>query len=109
MVKFVNDFISDYLARADAQDNDKRAWRSEVFTFDTTREARLALKKAQTVDMDEKLYCLEVERIKNLDNMTNALLMLALSMDALTRLCSFLFSTLWAFILCGGLLECLPV
>ena len=35
--------------------------------------------------MDQKLYELEVERTRNLGNMTNALLMLASSMDALTR------------------------
>ena len=35
--------------------------------------------------MDKKLYELEVERTRNLGNITSALLMLASSMDALTR------------------------
>jgi hypothetical protein len=37
--------------------------------------------------MDKKLYELEVERTKKLGNMTSALLMLATSMDALTKFC----------------------
>jgi hypothetical protein len=35
--------------------------------------------------MEQKLYVLEAERTKNLGNMTSALLMMASSMDALTR------------------------
>lgn len=67
---------------------EKRARRSDLFALDTAREARIALKEAQNSDMDEKLYCLEVERTKNLGNMTSVLLMLASSMDALTRFCA---------------------
>lgn len=102
LVEYVKDFNSDYLARVDAQDSDRRAWRSEVVAFDTAREARLAMKEAQSMNMDEKLYSLEVERTKNLGNMTSALLMLASSMDALTRSCSNPFSALPAFIPCAG-------
>lgn len=94
LVEFVKDFNCDYIARLEAEDKEKRAWRSEVFAFDTAREARIALKEAQTVNMDEKLYSLEVERTRNLGNMTSALLMLASSMDALTRFCTLPFSTI---------------
>lgn len=100
LVEWVKDFNSDYLARVDAQDTDRRAWRGEVFAFDSAREARLAMQEAQSMNMDEKLYSLEVERTKNLGNMTSALLMLASSMDALTRSCTIPFSA--AFIPCVG-------
>ena len=92
LVDFVKDFNFEYLAREEAQDKDKRAWRSEMLALDTAREARIARKDSEILNMDQKLYELEVERTKNLGNMTSALLMLASSMDALTRLC-FLPST----------------
>ena len=85
LVDFVKDFNFEYLARAETQDRDKRAWRSDILAFDTAREARLARKDEEVTSMDKKLYELEVERTKNLGNMTTALLMLASSMDALTR------------------------
>jgi hypothetical protein len=53
--------------------------------FDSAREARIARKDAETFNMEQKLYELEAERTKNLGNMTTALLMMASSMDALTR------------------------
>lgn len=56
-----------------------------MMALDTAREARLARKETEGVNMNHKLYELEVERTKNLGNMTTALLMLATSMDALTR------------------------
>lgn len=37
--------------------------------------------------MDNKLYELDVERTRKLGNMTSVLLMLAFSMDTLTRFC----------------------
>lgn len=55
--------------------------------LDIARETRIAHKEAEASNMDKKLYELEVERTKNLGNMTSALLMLASSMDALTRFC----------------------
>jgi hypothetical protein len=85
LVDFVKDFNYEYIARVDAQEKDKRVWRSDILAFDTAREARIAHKDAEVIDMDRKLYELEVERTKNLGNMTSALLMLASSMDALTR------------------------
>lgn len=85
MVDFVRDFNSDYLARVEAEHKDKRMWRSDVMAFDTAREARIAKKDAETFNMEQKLYELEAERTKNLGNMTTALLMLASSMDSLTR------------------------
>ena len=85
LVDFVKDFNFEYLARVEAQDKDKRAWRSELLALDTAREARIARKDSEVVNMDQKLYELEVERTRNLGNMTSALLMLASSMDALTR------------------------
>lgn len=87
LVDFVKDFNFEYLARVDAQDRDKRTWRSEMMALDTAREARIARKESEVVNMDHTLYELEVERTKNLGNMTSALLMLATSMDALTRYC----------------------
>lgn len=87
LVEYVRDFNCEYLARADAQDKDKRAWRSEVFAFDKAREERIAHKESEVSHMDKKIFELEVERTRNLGNMTSALLMLASSMDALTRLC----------------------
>ena len=85
LVDSVKDFNFEYIARVEAQDKDRRAWRSDILAFDTAREARIAHKDAEVIDMDHKLYELEVERTKNLGNMTSALLMLASSMDALTR------------------------
>jgi hypothetical protein len=85
LVDFVKDFNFEYLSRVEAQEKDKRAWRSEVLAFDTAREARIAKKDDEVISMDQKLYELEVKRTRNLGNMTNALLMLASSMDALTR------------------------
>lgn len=87
LVDFVKDFNYEYLARVEAQDKDKRSWRSEMMALDMARETRMAHKEAETSHMDNKLYELEVERTKNLGNMTSALLMLASSMDALTRFC----------------------
>ena len=87
LVDFVKDFNYEYLARVEAQEKEKRVWRSEVMALDTAREVRIANKEAEAVNMENKLYNLEVERTKNLGNMTSALLMLASSMDALTRLC----------------------
>lgn len=85
LVDFVKDFNFEYLARVEAQDKDKQAWRSDMLAFDKAREARIAQKETDVINMDHKLYELEVERTRNLGNMTSALLMLASSMDALTR------------------------
>ena len=85
LVDFVKDFNCEYLARAEAQEKDKRVWRSEILALDIAREARIAQKEAQVVSMDQKLYELEVEKTKKLGNMTSALLLLASSMDALIR------------------------
>ena len=87
LVDFVKDFNHEYLARVEAQDKDKRTWRTDMLAFDTAREARIAQKETQTASMDQKFYELEVERTKNLGNMTSVLLMLASSMDTLTRFC----------------------
>jgi hypothetical protein len=85
LVDFVKDFNHEYLARVEAQDIEKRAWRTDVLAIDTTREARLTENETQATSMDQKFYDLEVERTRNLGNMTTALLMLVLSMDTLTR------------------------
>lgn len=85
LVDFVKDFNYDYLARVEAQDKDKRTWRSEVLAFDTMRERKIAQKELEITNMDKKLYDLEVEITKNLGNTTTALMMLASSIDALTR------------------------
>jgi hypothetical protein len=85
LVDFVKDFNFEYLARVEAQDKDKQTWRSDMLAFDRAREARIVQKETDVVSMDQKLYELEVERTKNLGNMTTALLMLASSMDVLTR------------------------
>ena len=85
LVDFVKDFNIEYLARVEAQDKSKRCWRNEVMALDMARESRIANKEAEALNMDKKLFELEVERTKNLGNMTNALLMLASFMDALTR------------------------
>jgi hypothetical protein len=90
LVDFVKDFNHEYLARVEAQDIEKRTWRSDMFAFDTAREARIAQKESQASSLDLKLYELEVERTRNLGNMTTALLMLASSMDTLTRLAKLL-------------------
>ena len=85
LVDFVKDFNHEYLARVEAQDIEKRTWRTDVLAFDTAREARIAQKESVAANMEQKLYDLEVERTRNLGNMTTALLMLATSMDTLTR------------------------
>lgn len=96
LVDFVKDFNYEYLARVEAQDKDKRSWRGEVMALDIARETRIANKEAEAFHMDKKLYELEVERTRNLGNMTSALLMLASSMDALTRFC-IQPSSLWVY------------
>lgn len=85
LVNFVKDFNHDYLVRVEAQDIEKRTWRSDALAFDTAREARIAHKELQAAGMDQKYYELEVERTKNLGSMTSVLLMLATSMAILTR------------------------
>ena len=85
LVDFVKDFNHEYLARVESQDKDKRMWRSDVMAMDMAREVRIAKKDAENLNMEQKLYELEAERTKNLGNMTSALLMMASSMDALTR------------------------
>ena len=85
LVDFVKDFNYEYLARVEAQERDRKTWRTEVMALDTAREARIAHKESEASSMDNKLYELEVERTRNLGNMTSALLMLATSMDTLTR------------------------
>ena len=85
LVDFVKDFNHEYLSRVEAQDTEKRAWRTDVLAFDTAMEARLIEKESKVADMDQKFYELEVERTRNLGNMTSALFMLASSMDTLTR------------------------
>ena len=87
LVDFIKDFNYEYLARVEAEDKTKHTWRSEMMALDMARETRMARKEAETSNMNNKLYELEVERTKNLGNMTSALLMLASSMDALTRFC----------------------
>ena len=85
LVDFVKDSNHEYLARVEAQDIEKRSWRTDVLAFDTAREARISQKEAVAANMEQKLYELEVERTRNLGNMAAALLMLAKSMDTLTR------------------------
>lgn len=86
LVDFVKDFNHEYLARVEAQDTHKRTWRTDMLAFDTAREARISQKETQAASMEQKFYELEAERTKNMGNMTGALLMLAKSMDSLTRL-----------------------
>jgi hypothetical protein len=85
LVDFVKDFNYEYLARVESQERDRKTWRTEVMVLDTAREARIAQKDSEASSMDNKLYELEVEKTRNLGNMTSALLMLASSMDTLTR------------------------
>lgn len=59
-----------------------------MLAFDKAKEARIAHKETKITSMDKKIYELEVQRTKNLGNMISALLMLASSMDALTRSCA---------------------
>ena len=99
LVDFVKDFNCEYLARAKAQEKDKRVWRSEILALNTARETRIAHKKTQVVSIDKKIYELEVEGTKFLGNMTNALSLLASSMDALTRFCILSSSFELGFIL----------
>lgn len=85
MVDFVRDLNYEYVASAKSQDKNKRIWRSDVMAFDTAREARIARKDAETFNMEQKLNELETKKTIFLGNMTTALLMMASSMDALTR------------------------
>ena len=108
LVDFVKDFNFENLARVEAQERDKRAWRSDILALDTAREARLAKKDEEVISIDNKLYELEVERTRNLGNMTSALLMLESSMDALTRytllpLSCLCFSPFKLRVILGGL------
>ena len=85
LIDSVKDFNFEYLSRMEAQNKDKRSWRSDRLAFDTAREARFVQKETDVINMDNKMFELEVERTRNLGNMTTALMMLASSMDALTR------------------------
>ena len=85
LVDFVKDFNQEHLARVEAHDIDKMTWRTNVMAFDMARKVKIARKETQAAHMDQMFYELEVERTKNLGNMTTALLMLATSMDTLTR------------------------
>ena len=85
LVDFVKDFNFEYLSRMEAHDKDRRTWRTDQLAFDTAREARLVQKDSDAINMDNKMFELEAERTRNLGNMTTALMMLASSMDALTR------------------------
>ena len=85
LVNFVKDFNFEYLSRMEAQDKDRRTLRTDQLAFDTARGARLVQKDSDVINMDNKIFELEVERTRNLGNMTTALMMLASSMDALTR------------------------
>ena len=44
LVDFLKDFNHEYLARVEAQDIEKRTWRTDMLAFDTAREARIAQK-----------------------------------------------------------------
>ena len=85
LVDFVKDFNFEHLSQIEAQDRDRQTWRSEVLAFNTAREAKIVQKENDVTNMDNKMFELEVERTRNLGNMTTALMMLASSMDALTR------------------------
>jgi hypothetical protein len=85
LVDFVKDFNHEYLSRVKAQNMEKRTWCTDMFAFDTARETRIAHKESQAANMEQKFYELQVERTRNLGNMTSVLLMLASSMDTLTR------------------------
>jgi hypothetical protein len=85
LVDFVKDFNFEYLARVEAQDKDRQSWRTDMLALERAREVRIAQKDNDVLGIDQKMYELEVERTRNLRNMTNALLMLASSMDSLTR------------------------
>ena len=85
LADFVKDFNFEYLTRVEAQDKDRQTWRTDMLEFDKAREAKIAQKELEVLNMDRKMFELEVERTRNLGNMTSALLMLASSMDALTR------------------------
>lgn len=97
LVDFVKDFNFEYLARVEAQDKDRQLWRTDMLAFDKAREARIAQKESDVINMDKKMYELEVERTRNLGNMTSALLMLASSMDALTRFVTLPYSFCFMF------------
>jgi hypothetical protein len=56
LVDFVKDFNFEYMARKEAQDKDKRAWRSEMFALDTAREVGIVRKDFKVLNMDQKLY-----------------------------------------------------
>ena len=68
LVDFVKDFNHEYLARVEAQDIDRRTWRTDVLAFDTARETRISNKEMVAANLDQKFYELEVERTKNLGN-----------------------------------------
>ena len=62
LVDFLKDFNYKYLARMEAQNKDKYAWRNEVLAFDTAHESKIAQKEVQTMSMDNLLYDLETMR-----------------------------------------------
>ena len=54
LVDFVKDFNFEYLARVEAQGKDKQAWRSDMLAFDKAREAKIAQKETEVINMDKK-------------------------------------------------------
>lgn len=84
LVDFVKDFNHDYFEQVDAQEHDRHIWRSEVLALDAVCESCIAAKDVSTDIMDKMLYGLELQKIMNMGSMSNALPMIANSMDALT-------------------------
>jgi hypothetical protein len=100
LIDFVKDFHHDHMARVEVQEVEKRPSRSNIPAPETKREARVAVKETTSIismeerlyelevrktRMEERLYELEAQKTANMGNMTSALLMMASSMQTLTR------------------------
>lgn len=98
-IDFVKDFHDDHMVRVEVQEVEKRPSRFHIPSPDSKREARVVVKETTSTSMEERLYELELRKTRmeerlneleahktvNMRNMTSAMLMMASSIQILTR------------------------
>jgi hypothetical protein len=65
----VKEFNHNYLSHVKIQYGEKRMWKSNILAFDHAYRMQLAQKEGMTIDMDQELYELEVQKTTNLGKM----------------------------------------
>ena len=99
LIDFGKDFHHDNMARVEMQEVEKRPCKSNIPVPNALREGKVVVKETTSRSMEERVYELEVSKTRieerlyeldvqktaNMGNMTSALLMMASSMQTLTR------------------------